>query len=174
MVLTVTYVIKMEALHWTGPTEKTNMELLISSRNTWKMIDLSKSEEQQQLLEKYLTSVNPEQIDSVLIEKLLRKICIDSVEGAMLVFLPGWDDINQTRERLLASPFFRDTSKFLIISLHSMIPSVEQKKVFKRPPPGTRKIILSTNIAETAVTIDDVIYVIDSGRMKEKSYDRSL
>lgn len=133
--------------------------------------DLSKSEEQQQLLEKYLTSVNPEQIDSVLIEKLLRKICIDSVEGAMLVFLPGWDDINQTRERLLASPFFRDTSKFLIISLHSMIPSVEQKKVFKRPPPGTRKIILSTNIAETAVTIDDVIYVIDSGRMKEKSYD---
>lgn len=133
--------------------------------------DLSKSEEQQQLLEKYLSSVNPEHIDTVLIEKLLRKICIDSEEGAILVFLPGWDDINQTRERLLASPLFRDSSKFLVISLHSMIPSVEQKKVFKRPPPGTRKIILSTNIAETAVTINDVIYVIDSGRMKEKSYD---
>ncbi|XP_068655675.1 DExH-box ATP-dependent RNA helicase DExH6-like [Aristolochia californica] len=131
----------------------------------------SESEEKQQLLEKYLSSINPEHIDTILIERLLRKICLDSSEGAVLVFLPGWDDINQTRERLLCSPFFKDSSKFIIISLHSMIPSVEQKKVFRRPGPGVRKIILSTNIAETAVTIDDVVYVIDSGRMKEKSYD---
>jgi len=96
---------------------------------------------------------------------------VDSNEGAILVFLPGWEDINQTRERLFASPFFRDSSRFLVLSLHSMIPSSEQKKVFKRPPAGVRKIILSTNIAETAVTIDDVVFVIDSGRMKEKSYD---
>ncbi|XP_077253368.1 DExH-box ATP-dependent RNA helicase DExH6-like [Tasmannia lanceolata] len=136
-----------------------------------KHMENSKSEEEQQLLEKYLTSVNPEHIDTVLIERLLRKLCTDSKEGAILVFLPGWDDINQTKERLLASPLFKDSSKFLIIALHSMIPSVEQKKVFRRPPGGIRKIILSTNIAETAVTIDDVVYVIDSGRMKEKSYD---
>ncbi|KAK1304527.1 putative pre-mRNA-splicing factor ATP-dependent RNA helicase [Acorus calamus] len=133
--------------------------------------DTSKSAEKEQLLDKYLSSINPELIDTVLIERLLRKICSDSQEGAILVFLPGWDDINQTRERLLASPFFRDSSKFVILSLHSMIPSAEQKKVFKRPPVGVRKIILSTNIAETAVTIDDVVFVIDSGRMKEKSYD---
>ncbi|XP_072951101.1 DExH-box ATP-dependent RNA helicase DExH6 isoform X1 [Typha angustifolia] len=133
--------------------------------------DASKSAEKEELLDKYLASINPEHIDTVLIERLLRKICIDSEEGAILVFLPGWDDINQARERLLASPLFRDASKFVILSLHSLIPSAEQKKVFKRPPPGVRKIILSTNIAETAVTIDDVVYVIDSGRMKEKSYD---
>ncbi|XP_010242093.1 PREDICTED: DExH-box ATP-dependent RNA helicase DExH6-like isoform X2 [Nelumbo nucifera] len=132
---------------------------------------LSKSEEEQQLLDKYLATVNPEHIDTVLIEKLLKKICNDSKEGAILVFLPGWDDINKARERLLASSFFKDSSKFVIISLHSMVPSVEQKKVFRAPPPGSRKIILSTNIAETAVTIEDVVYVIDSGRMKEKSYD---
>ncbi|KAF9589788.1 hypothetical protein IFM89_028723 [Coptis chinensis] len=132
---------------------------------------VSKSVEEYDLLEKYLASVNPEHIDIILIERLLRKICTDSDEGAVLIFLPGWDDINKTRERLLASPFFEDTSKFVIIALHSMVPSVEQKKVFKRPPHGSRKIILSTNIAETAVTIDDVVYVIDSGRMKEKSYD---
>ncbi|KAH9770542.1 RNA helicase [Citrus sinensis] len=125
----------------------------------------------QQLLDKYLATVNPELIDLVLIEQLLRKICMDSEDGAILVFLPGWEDINKTRDRLLANPFFRDTSKFVIIPLHSMVPSVQQKKVFKRPPPGCRKIILSTNIAETAITIDDVVYVIDSGRMKEKSYD---
>uniref|UniRef100_J3L4G1 RNA helicase n=2 Tax=Oryza brachyantha TaxID=4533 RepID=J3L4G1_ORYBR len=131
----------------------------------------AKLTEENELLNKYLATINPEHIDTVLIERLLRKICVDSNEGAILVFLPGWEDINQTRERLLASSFFRDSSKFLVLSLHSMIPSLEQKKVFKRPPAGARKIILSTNIAETAVTIDDVVFVIDSGRMKEKSYD---
>ncbi|XP_042392741.1 DExH-box ATP-dependent RNA helicase DExH6-like [Zingiber officinale] len=133
--------------------------------------DKSKSVEDEELINEYLASVNQEHIDTVLIERLLEKICTDPIEGAILIFLPGWDDINQTRERLVASPFFQDQSKFWIISLHSMIPSAEQKKVFKRPPVGARKIILSTNIAETAVTIDDVVYVIDSGRMKEKSYD---
>ncbi|KAF5187328.1 Dexh-box atp-dependent rna helicase dexh6 [Thalictrum thalictroides] len=131
----------------------------------------SKSADEQELLEKYLATVNPEHIDIILIERLLRKICTDSEEGAILIFLPGWDDINKTREKLLDSPFFKDTSKFVVIPLHSMVPSAEQKKVFKRLPRGIRKIILSTNIAETAVTIDDVVYVIDSGRMKEKNYD---
>ncbi|KAL3510037.1 hypothetical protein ACH5RR_029438 [Cinchona calisaya] len=131
----------------------------------------SNSEEVQHLLDNYLSSIDPELIDDVLIEQLLKRICSDSQDGAILIFFPGWDDINRTRERLLSSTFFRDSTKFVIISLHSMVPSVEQKKVFKRPPPGCRKLILSTNIAETAVTIDDVVYVIDSGRMKEKSYD---
>ncbi|KAB1218835.1 putative ATP-dependent RNA helicase YTHDC2 [Morella rubra] len=131
----------------------------------------SNSIEEKQLLDKYLGTIHPEHIDVVLIEQLIKKICIDSQDGAILVFLPGWEDINKTREKLIASPFLKDTSKYMIICLHSMIPSTEQKKVFKRPPPGCRKIVLATNIAETAITIDDVVYVIDSGRMKEKSYD---
>lgn len=131
----------------------------------------SNSQERRQLLDKYLSHVNPEQIDYVLIEQLLRKICTDSNEGAILVFLPGWDEINRTQDKLRGSPFFRDESKFIIMPLHSMVPSAEQKIVFNHPPPGCRKIVLSTNIAETSVTIDDVVYVIDSGRMKEKSYD---
>ncbi|GMI67449.1 helicase in vascular tissue and tapetum [Hibiscus trionum] len=125
----------------------------------------------QQLLDKYIASGNPEIIDNVLIEQLLRKICIDSNEGAILVFLPGWEDINRIREKLLANPFFRDPSRFIIIPLHSMVPYADQKKVFNRPPLGCRKIVLSTNVAESSITIDDVVYVIDSGRMKEKSYD---
>ncbi|XP_022863988.1 DExH-box ATP-dependent RNA helicase DExH6-like isoform X1 [Olea europaea var. sylvestris] len=127
--------------------------------------------EEEKLLNKYLSTVDPELIDYVLIEQLLRRICTDSKDGAILVFLPGWDDINKTRERLQSSPFFKDASKFVIISLHSMIPAMEQKKVFRRSPPGCRKIVLSTNIAETSLTIEDVVYVIESGRMKEKSYD---
>lgn len=125
----------------------------------------------QQLLDKYLATMNPEFIDLVLIEQLLKKICMNSSDGAILVFLPGWEDINKTRERLQMNSFFQNTNKFVIISLHSMVPSDEQKKVFKRQAPGCRKIVLSTNIAESSITIDDVIYVIDSGRMKEKNYD---
>lgn len=43
--------------------------------------------------------------------------------------------------------------------------------VFQRPAAGVRKLVLATNIAETSVTIDDVVYVLNSGRAKEKSYD---
>ncbi|GAU22186.1 hypothetical protein TSUD_252140 [Trifolium subterraneum] len=136
-----------------------------------KHMDGSNSMEEQNLLDKYLETVRSEIIDVVLMEKLIRKICTDSKDGGILVFLPGWDDINRAREKLLASSFFMNPSKFVVISLHSMVPMLEQKKVFKRPPPGCRKIVLSTNIAETAVTIDDIVYVLDTGRMKEKSYD---
>lgn len=130
----------------------------------------SNSMEGQELVDKYLTTVNPDFVDVVLVEKLIRKICMDSQDGGILVFLPGWDEINKSREKLLQSPFFNN-SRFVIIPLHSMVPSYEQKKVFLRPPTGCRKIVLSTNIAETAITIDDIVYVIDTGRMKEKSYD---
>ncbi|KAL8128807.1 hypothetical protein V2J09_017962 [Rumex salicifolius] len=129
------------------------------------------SKEDEELVDKYMSSINPELIDVVLIEHLLRKICVDSKDGAILVFLPGWDDINRTKENLLVNPFFKNPSKYRILAMHSMVPSVEQKKVFNRPPPGCRKIILSTNIAETAITVEDVVFVIDSGRMKEKNYD---
>lgn len=44
-----------------------------------------------------------------------------------------------------------------------MVPTQDQRKVFIRPPLGVRKIILATNIAETAVTIDDIVCVINSG-----------
>ncbi|CAN8315442.1 unnamed protein product [Cochlearia groenlandica] len=131
----------------------------------------SNSQQAQQFLDKYMATINPEQVDVNLIQQLMRKICGDSEDGAILVFLPGWDDINKTRQKLLDNPFFADSTKFDIICLHSMVPAGEQKKVFNRPPRGCRKIVLATNIAESAVTIDDVVYVIDSGRMKEKSYD---
>ena len=49
-------------------------------------------------------------------------------------------------------------------------PSPWQAKIFEPTPPGARKVVLATNIAETSITIDDVSLVIDCGRMKERPY----
>ncbi|WWC99866.1 hypothetical protein V866_006775 [Kwoniella sp. B9012] len=101
-----------------------------------------------------------------------------SDDGHVLVFLPGWDEIKKvadilmdTRGRPLLGTNFNDQSRFSIHYLHSTIPAAEQKEVFRPPPKGVRRIILATNIAETSITIPDVVYVIDTARVKEKRYD---
>lgn len=73
----------------------------------------------------------------------------------------------------LVSPFsYRPPTRR--VPAHNSLQCVLQKAVFNRPPPGVRKIVLSTNIAETSVTIDDVVFVIDAGRQREKSYNSAL
>jgi ATP-dependent RNA helicase DHX36 len=103
---------------------------------------------------------------------LIEKICREKNQGAILVFLPGWEEISNVNNQLQSLLFFK--SNHLLLPLHSMMPTVNQKEVFDRPPPGVRKIILSTNIAETSITIDDVVYVIDCGKIKIKNYDPVL
>ena len=71
-------------------------------------------------------------------------------DGAILVFLPGWTDISQVHDKIMKDPVL---SCHIIIPLHSMLPMASQKVVFDRPPPGLRKIILSTSIAETRLVI---------------------
>uniref|UniRef100_A0A8D2L306 DExH-box helicase 30 n=1 Tax=Varanus komodoensis TaxID=61221 RepID=A0A8D2L306_VARKO len=55
--------------------------------------------------------------------------------------------------------------------VHSNIPMMDQQSIFPRPPPGVRKIVLATNIAETSITINDIVHVVDSGTHKEERYD---
>ncbi len=55
--------------------------------------------------------------------------------------------------------------------LHSLVDMREQRAVFDKSPKGVRKIILSTNIGETSITIDDVVYVVDSGKIKMTNFD---
>lgn len=58
-----------------------------------------------------------------------------------------------------------------VLPLHSMISVAEQRLVFKPSPHGARKVVITTNIAETSITIDDVEYVVDCGRHKQTKYD---
>ena len=94
----------------------------------------------------------------------------DDVHGAILVFLPGWEDIKKVNTVLKEDRFFQP-NRYLIIPLHSMMPTAHQKTVFDRPPKGVTKIVLATNIAETSITIDDVVFVIDCGKIKLKGFD---
>jgi len=76
----------------------------------------------------------------------------------------GWDEIIRLKEQLEGLACFR-SQRYQLLPLHSMVPTQDQRKVFIRPPPGVRKLILATNIAETAVTIDDIVCVINSGTL---------
>jgi len=112
-----------------------------------------------------------------LIATTIAHISSTTPDGAILVFLPGLDEIVSV-ERYLKSRRhfglnFEDSSKFKICLLHSTIPRQEQSAIFDPAPDGCRKIILSTNIAETSVTVTDVKYVVDSGKMRETRYDQT-
>ncbi|CAB3253403.1 unnamed protein product [Arctia plantaginis] len=99
-----------------------------------------------------------------LIHDLLVHIC-KGPPGAILVFLPGIVDITKLLKAMSERKCFPN-SNYEIYPLHSKLPSLQQHKIFERPPANVRKIIVATNIAETSITIDDIVYVIDSGKMK--------
>ncbi len=85
--------------------------------------------------------------------------------------ITGWQEISALMQLFDETHPFNNKDKYLLRTLHSGVSSKLQNLVFEKPQKGVRKIILSTNIAETSVTINDVAFVIDSGRAKEKSYD---
>ncbi|KAE8650533.1 DExH-box ATP-dependent RNA helicase DExH7, chloroplastic isoform X2 [Cucumis sativus] len=124
-----------------------------------------------ELTQKNLERLNEHIIDYDLLEDLVIHVDKTFDEGAILVFLPGVSEIHLLYDRLAASYQFGGQASDWILPLHSSIASTDQKKVFLRPPYGIRKVIIATNIAETSITIDDVVYVIDSGRHKENRYN---
>lgn len=112
-------------------------------------------------------------IEYDLIMQLIATIACDEryidFSKAILVFLPGIGEIRQLNDMLVGHPLLG--SNWFIYPLHSTIASEDQEAAFLVPPPGTRKIVLATNIAETGITIPDVTCVIDTGKHREMRFD---
>jgi len=112
-------------------------------------------------------------INYELMSLLISHICDSMGPGAILVFMPGLAEITKLYEACGANPGINAATgggKYLI-ALHSTLSTAEQSIVFDHAPDGVRKIVIATNIAETSITIDDVVYVVDSGKCKENGYD---
>jgi len=91
--------------------------------------------------------------------------------GSILVFLAGYEEIMKLRERIMSDTKRFDANKYALFTLYSAMTHNDLKRVFRRIPPEIRKIILSTNISETNISIDDVVFVIDSGKVRQKVFD---
>ncbi|CAG7818252.1 unnamed protein product [Allacma fusca] len=93
--------------------------------------------------------------------------------GDILVFLTGQEEIEVCNEILTdrCRRLGSQIRELVILPIYSNLPSDMQAKIFEPTPPGARKVVLATNIAETSLTIDNIIYVIDPGFCKENSYN---
>ncbi|XP_072979380.1 probable pre-mRNA-splicing factor ATP-dependent RNA helicase DEAH4 isoform X2 [Typha angustifolia] len=96
--------------------------------------------------------------------------------GDILIFMTGQDDIDKMVSKLeervqnLEEGSCMDA---LVLPLHGSLPPEMQVRVFSQTPPDCRRFIVATNIAETSLTVDGVVYVIDSGYVKQRQYNPS-
>ncbi|KAK2966058.1 hypothetical protein RJ640_029990 [Escallonia rubra] len=93
--------------------------------------------------------------------------------GDILVFLTGQDDID-TAVQLLTEEAQKNGKPFsdlMVLPLYSGLSRGDQDLVFSLTPRGKRKVVISTNIAETSLTLEGVVYVVDSGFSKQRFYN---
>ncbi|KAK9936488.1 hypothetical protein M0R45_013328 [Rubus argutus] len=93
--------------------------------------------------------------------------------GDILVFLTGQDDIDAAVQLLTEETQNRrkNSSGLMVLPLYSGLPRADQELVFTPTPRGKRKVVISTNIAETSITLEGVVYVVDSGFSKQRFYN---
>lgn len=101
------------------------------------------------------------------IEEVVSEISVKGKSGDVLSFVAGWDDISKTMEKLKKLDI---SPKLEIIPVHGEMEPGEQDKIFARFP-GKKKVSVATNIAETSITPDGVVCVIDTGWIKQTDFD---
>lgn len=109
-------------------------------------------------------------------ERIFQIHCKEPMPGDILVFLTGQETI-QSLQKLIeeyAVNLTADYPKLLVLPLFAALPQHAQQRIFQSAPPNTRKVILSTNIAETSVTVPGVRFVVDTGKAKIKQFRNRL
>ncbi|KAK9208431.1 hypothetical protein WN944_000785 [Citrus x changshan-huyou] len=110
-------------------------------------------------------------LDSALITVL--QIHVDEPEGDILLFLTGQEEIDFACESLCEKikALGKDVPELVVLPVYSALPSEIQSRIFEPAPPGGRKVVVATNIAEASLTIDGIFYVIDPGFAKQNVYN---
>ncbi|KAJ9664836.1 hypothetical protein H2201_005057 [Coniosporium apollinis] len=101
------------------------------------------------------------------------QIHLSQPDGDILVFLTGQEEIELAEQNLqdTARKLGNRVKELIIRPLFASLDQAEQNRVFEPTPPNARKVVLATNIAETSITIDGIVYVIDCGLVKENVYN---
>ncbi len=105
--------------------------------------------------------------------------------GDILLFLTGEEEIEECCKKIKMKAEYhansdRDVGPLVCLPLYSCLPPQQQQRVFDTAPPGApdgppgRKVVVSTNIAETSLTIDGIVYVVDPGVSKQNMYHPSI
>lgn len=104
------------------------------------------------------------------------QIHVDEPPGDILLFLTGQQEIDTAcqilNERL--RKFGNEIPQLIILPVYSALPSELQSRIFEPAPPGKRKCVIATNIAQASLTIDGIFYVVDPGFAKIKIYNSKL
>ena len=122
------------------------------------------------VLKSFYAKYSQEHANLDLIVEVLSFVQGYSQPGAVLVLLPAYSEVVELRDLLIASTSSLK-HKLEVHTLHGHLPPGDFKKLFLPAPPNKRKVILATNIAETSISFDDVICVIDSGLSRDREND---
>ncbi|KAK5699807.1 Salivary acidic proline-rich phosphoprotein 1/2 [Elasticomyces elasticus] len=123
----------------------------------------------------YLDNPTDDVLEAAL-HRIFQIHCKEPTPGDVLVFMTGQETIQALQKLIedLAQGLTTDYPKMLVLPLFAALPQTAQQLIFQPPPRNTRKIILTTNIAETSVTVPGVKYVVDTGKAKVKQFRNRL
>jgi pre-mRNA-splicing factor ATP-dependent RNA helicase DHX38/PRP16 len=100
------------------------------------------------------------------------QIHLQPSRGDMLIFMPGQEEIEVTCDSITDRlSELEDAPPLAVLPIYSQLPSDLQAKIFQKAPEGVRKCVVATNIAETSLTVDGIMFVIDGGFCKLKVYN---